>query len=311
MVRRGMDGDVDGDGMDGDGMDGDGMDGDDSIDWRTLWAETERRVGDRVIARWICETASGADGQEFLELLEEPATHRTVVHLDAMVARYLGGEPLQYVLGHWAFRHLEVMVDPRVLIPRPETELLVDHAIAALRAHERPLRVADLGTGSGVIGLSLAMELWHDAMEVWLTDVSRDALDVARANAAGIGRAASAVRIAEGSWFEALPSSLRGNLHLVASNPPYIAVDDLLVEPTVHAHEPHLALYASDDGLAHLSSIAVEAPRWLVPGGVLLLEIGSGQGGAVATLLRDAGFDEVRVHADLAGHDRFVQGTRT
>ena len=116
----------------------DGMQDGDTIDWRTLWAETERRVGDRVIARWICETASGADGQEFLECLDDPATQRMVAHLDSMVARHLDGEPLQYVLGHWAFRHLEVMVDPRVLIPRPETELLVDHAIAALARHDRP-----------------------------------------------------------------------------------------------------------------------------------------------------------------------------
>jgi release factor glutamine methyltransferase len=282
----------------------------DTIDWRTLWAETERRVGDRAIARWICETASGADGQEFLECVDESATQRMVAHLDAMVARFLDGEPLQYVLGHWAFRHLEVMVDPRVLIPRPETELLVDHAIAALASHDRPLRVADLGTGSGVIGLSLAMELWHDSMEVWLTDVSSDALDVARANTAGLGRAASAVRIAEGSWFEALPPGLEGSLHLVAGNPPYIAAGDIAVEPIVHGHEPHLALYADRDGLAHVMSIVADAPRWLVPGGVLLLEIGSAQGSAVATLFRDAGFRNVQVHRDLAGHDRFVQGTR-
>lgn len=282
----------------------------DTVDWRTLWTETERRVGDRVMARWICETASGTDRDEFLECLDEPATQRMVAHLDAMVARFLDGEPLQYVLGHWAFRHLEVMVDPRVLIPRPETELLVDHAIAALARHDRPLRVADLGTGSGVIGLSLASELWHDAMQVWLTDVSPDALDVARANTAGLGRAASAVRIAEGSWFAALPPSLQGTLHLVASNPPYIGEGDPAVESIVHRHEPHLALYAARDGLAHVMSIVAEAPTWLMPGGVLLLEIGAAQAVAVAALLREAGFHDVQVHRDLAGHDRFVQGTR-
>lgn len=281
-----------------------------TIDWRTLWAETERRVGDRTIARWICETASGADGAAFLGVLDEPATHRMVVHLDSMVARCAGGEPLQYVLGHWAFRHVEVMVDPRVLIPRPETELLVDHAIAAARAHVRPLRIADLGTGSGVIGLSLALELWHDDMEVWLTDVSSDALDVARANTAGIGRAAAGVRIGAGSWFEALPADRQGTFHLIVSNPPYIAVDDPAVESIVRDHEPHLALFASADGLAHVVSIVTAAPLWLVPGGSLLLEIGAGQGGSVAAMMEEAGFLDVQVHPDLSDHDRFVQGVR-
>lgn len=282
----------------------------DTIDWRTLWAETERRVGDRMVARWICETASGADGAEFIEVLDDAATHRMLVHLDAMVARLAHGEPLQYVLGHWAFRHLEVMVDPRVLIPRPETELLVDHAIAALSAHQRPLRVADLGTGSGVIGLSLAMELWHDGMQVWLTDASSDALDVARANTAGIGRAAATVRIAEGSWFEALPADLRGHLHLVASNPPYIAPDDPAVEPIVRDHEPHAALFAPAGGLGHVATIVAEAPAWLTSRGTLLLEIGTGQGSAVAAMFDAAGFVDVQIHRDLAHHDRFVQGTR-
>jgi release factor glutamine methyltransferase len=220
------------------------MAADGTLEWRELWAETQGRVGDRRIARWLCETASGADGDDFLDVLEDPATERMVAHLDAMVGRYLGGEPLQYVLGRWAFRTLDVLVDPRVLIPRPETELLVDHAFGALRDLPRPWRVADLGTGSGVIGLSIAAERWHDGMQVWLTDASSDAADVARANAAGIGRGAAAVRVATGSWYEALPADLRGTLHLVASNPPYIADDDPLVEPIVRDHEPPMALFA-------------------------------------------------------------------
>ncbi len=282
--------------------------GGETIDWRTLWAETERRIGDRTVARWICETASGADGAAFLAVLDEPAMHRMVAHLDSMVARCADGEPVQYVLGHWAFRHLEVMIDQRVLIPRPETELLVDHAIDALRSHARPLRVADLGTGSGVIGLSLAMELWHDGMEVWLTDASSDALDVARANTAGIGRAAAGVHVAAGSWFEALPAERHGTFHLLASNPPYIAVDDPAVESIVRDHEPHLALFAPAGGLAHVATIVAEAPHWLVPGGTLLLEIGAGQGRAVAAMFEAAGFVDVLVRVDLSGHDRFVQG---
>lgn len=283
---------------------------DGTITWRELWVETERRVGDRPVARWICETASGTDADEFLEELDEPATQRMVAHLDAMVGRVLAGEPLQYVLGHWSFRRLDVLVDPRVLIPRPETELLVDHAVEALRDHARPWRIADLGTGSGVIGLSIASERWHDGMEVWLTDVSADALDVARANTAGIGRGAAAVRIAAGSWYDALPEELRGTLHLVVSNPPYIAHGDPAVESIVHDHEPHVALYAADDGLVHVAAIARSASDWLVPGGTVVVEIGTSQGDAAAASMRDAGLVDVQVRPDLAGHDRFVQAKR-
>lgn len=283
---------------------------DGTISWRELWRETERLVGDRQVARWICETASGADGDEFVEVLDDAATERMVAHLDAMVARVRAGEPLQYVLGRWGFRHLDVLVDPRVLIPRPETELLVDHALRALRDVARPWRVADLGTGSGVIGLSIASERWHDGLEVWLTDVSADALDVARANTAGVGRAAAAVRLAMGWWFDALPTDLRGRLHLVASNPPYVAHDDPAVEPVVRDHEPHLALFAEDAGLAHVAEVVRGAGAWLAPGGTVVVEIGAGQGPAVAALMRDAGLVEVQVHADLAGHDRVAQAKR-
>lgn len=281
-----------------------------TITWRHLWGETTALVGDRVVARWLCEEASGAERDDFVDELDQPATERAVHHLDSMTARVRAGEPVQYVLGHWSFRRLDLLVDRRVLIPRPETELLVDHAARAAAHRARPLTIADLGTGSGAIGLSLAAELWHDALAVWLTDVSADAVAVARANLAGIGRAAANVRIAEGPWFAALPDELRGRLDLVVSNPPYIAVDDPAVEPIVRDWEPGLALFAGSDGLDHLRTIANDSPAWLAPGGTLLLEIGAGQGAAVAALLGDAGLVDVQVLADLAGRDRFVQAKR-
>ena len=123
-----------------------------------------------------------------------------------MVARRRAGEPLQYVLGSWGFRRLDLLVDRRVLIPRPETEQVVEVALELLAGRERPLVVADLGTGSGAIALSLARELPSTGVEVWATDISTDALDVARANLAGLGRAAVNVRLAEGDWFGALPA---------------------------------------------------------------------------------------------------------
>jgi len=282
-----------------------------TVTWRELWADTARAVGDRVRARWLCEVASGADdGDDFLAGLDDRATERMVHHLDAMLARLRGGEPLQYVLGRWGFRRLDLMVDARVLIPRPETELVVEVALDLVASMGAPLRIVDLGTGSGAIGLALATELPRDAAEVWLTDVSEDALDVARANLAGTGRAGTGVRLARGWWFDALPADLAGTFDLVVGNPPYVPDGDARVETVVREWEPHGALYAGPDGLDHLATILAGAPRWLRPGGCLVVEIGAGQGAAVAALADSAGLVDVVVHPDLTGHDRVVQAKR-
>ncbi len=281
----------------------------DTISWRELWEETAHQHG-RVHARWLCEEASGAFGDEFDELLPLPVTERSIAHLDAMLSRLRGGEPLQYVLGHWSFRHLDLLVDRRVLIPRPETELVAELAIELARTLPRPLACADLGTGSGAIGLSLLRELPRGSVEVWLTDMSLDALDVARANGTGLGIAGAGARYAHGSWFDALPDALRGGVGLIVSNPPYIAEGDPAVDRSVHDWEPGGALYSGADGLDAVRVLAAGAPSWLQPGGWLVLEIGTGQGAAVAALLRDAGFIDVSVRADLAGHDRIAVGRR-
>lgn len=275
--------------------------------WRNLLAETRACVGDAPVARWLCEEASGAD--DLAAALDEPATERAVAHLDAMVERYLAGEPLAYVLGHWSFRRLELAVDRRVLIPRPETEVVAGVAIEIARALPRPVTVADLGTGSGAIGLALADELPVVGVTVWLTDVSPDALDVARANLAGIGRNAANVRISEGRWFAALPPGTR--LDLAVSNPPYIAENSPLVDDSVLAWEPHGALFAGGDGLDDIRQIAAQAPQWLRPGGWLVLEIGADQGRPVADLLTTVGFGDVTIRPDLAGRDRVAVGRVT
>lgn len=281
---------------------------DEAITWRVLWEETALVVGGRAEARWLCEEASGAFGSEFAEVLNEPATERTLAHLDAMLARWRAGEPLQYVLGHWSFRRLDLMVDARVLIPRPETELVVETALelAGAMIGEPPLRCADMGTGSGAIGLSLAFEMPRGTVEVWLTDVSADALDVARANAAGLGIAGAGVRFGQGPWFAALPAELKGTFGLIVSNPPYIATGDPEVEAVVHHWEPAGALYAGADGLDAVRAIAEGALEWLAPGGRLVLEIGARHGNAVAELLTSAGLTDVEVRTDLAGRDRIA-----
>jgi release factor glutamine methyltransferase len=274
------------------------------VNWRELLAETTAVVGERPAARWLCEVASGADRLE--DVLDEAATVRMVAHLDAMIGRHRAGEPLAYVLGRWSFRHLDLAVDRRVLIPRPETEVVAGVAIELARAAPPPVTVADLGTGSGAIGLAMADELPSDGVSVWLTDSSPDALDVARANLAGIGRRAANVRIAEGAWFDALPRDVV--LDVVVANPPYVASGSPDVDDSVRAWEPHAALFAGADGLDDIRVLVSDAPRHLRPHGWLVLEIGADQGPAVERLLREAGYEDVAIRGDLAGRDRVALG---
>ncbi|MFZ9157932.1 MAG: HemK family protein methyltransferase, partial [Ilumatobacteraceae bacterium] len=168
--------------------------------------------------------------------------------------------------------------------------------------------VAALGTGAGAIGLSWAAELPVSGTEVWLTDASKDALDGARANAAGLGRVAANVRFAHGSWFSALPEELRGRFDVIVSNPPYIDVDDDEVQESVREWEPSSALFASSRGLGDIIAIITEAPNWLSDGGSLVLEIGHRQGDDVERLLVDRGFVDTRIVSDLAGRPRVAIG---
>ena len=279
--------------------------GDSTITARQLWAATADELGDRAAARWLCEEATGLDGDAFLAELDDPVTEPMVAHLDAMLARYRAGEPLQYVLGRWGFRHLDLAVDRRVLIPRPETERVAGVAIELARArHEAAgeVLVADLGTGSGAIGLSLASELPLTGTTVWITDVSADALDVARANLAGIGRSAKNVRVGQGSWFEALPDGTQ--FDVIVANPPYVAVGSPELDESVRDWEPHLALIAGAAGLDAIAEIVGAARGSLRPGGWLVLEIGADQGDAVAALFAAAGFVAVDVRRDTAGNVR-------
>jgi release factor glutamine methyltransferase len=274
------------------------------VNWRELLAETTAAVGERPAARWLCEVASGADRLD--DVLDEPATHRMVAHLDTMLERCAAGEPLAYVLGRWGFRHLDLLVDERVLIPRPETEVVAGVAIELARAVPRPVVVADLGTGSGAIGLALADELPVDGVTVWITDVSADALDVARANLAGLGRKGANVRVGAGSWFDALPADVVADV--VVSNPPYVADASPDVDPSVRDWEPHGALFAGPDGLDAVRRLVADGPARIRPGGWLVLEIGADQGAAVADLLTAAGYADVEIRPDLTGRDRVAVG---
>lgn len=291
------------------------MNSDETITWGELFQTTSADLGSEQEARWLCEHASGLDASEFSSGLSELVSQRCGIALREMVRRRLTGEPLQYVMQRWSFRHLDVMVDPRVLIPRPETELVVQVALDSLgdvaQKLKRKLRIVDLGTGSGVIGLALASELPLGCAEVWLTDVSADALDVARANLAGLGLVDGDVRLAQGDWFLALPKDLKQSFNLIISNPPYIAVYDASVESVVRDYEPHLALYAGTDGLDAHRQIISQAGEWLVSDGLLVLEIGHDQGAVIRDLLSESSFMDIQIRQDYSQHDRIALARKT
>ncbi|HZQ59254.1 MAG TPA: peptide chain release factor N(5)-glutamine methyltransferase [Acidimicrobiales bacterium] len=271
--------------------------------WRSVLDEVRGILGSDADARWILEEASGYSRAELIVRLDEPVTARCGAYIASMVERRLTGEPIQYVLGRWGFRGLDLMVDRRVLIPRPETEEVVEWALAEARALGRDeLLVADLGTGSGAIALSLAKEL--PRATVWATDASPDALDVARANTAGTGMwAATRVRLVEGEWWAALPPELRGRLDLVVTNPPYVA-DGEHLPPEVEEWEPRVALRAGPDGLAAAREVLAGAREWMGAGGVVVMEIAPAQAAAVVEFATAAGAVSAEVRRDSSGRER-------
>jgi len=295
--------------------------GDDSLSWAEVARSARQRLTDAGLGqaaldvRILIEEVTGAEPGEYPSLLEQPATVLALTRFDRLVERRLAGEPLQYVIGHWAFRRLDLLVDRRVLIPRPETELVVEFALAEIarlvarheHTYDRRLAVADLGTGSGAIALALASEC--PVVDVWATDLSEPALAVARANLAGIGRAATRVQVRHGSGLEALPAELAGQLGVVVANPPYVGDgEDLPAE--VEQWEPVTALRSGPDGLDDARVLLAEAPRWLRPDGVLVLELGAGHLHEAAALAHSAGFVSVEVRPDLTGRDRCLLARR-
>ena len=225
------------------------------------------------------------------------------------VARRAAGEPFAYITGRRGFWSLDLTVTPDVLVPRPETELLVERALAlgdelGPSLGKRAIELADLGTGSGAIALAIASA--RPDWQVVATDISPAALEVARGNA--IRLRIESVAFFEGEWWSPLA---RQRFDIVVSNPPYVAADDPALDDLALQHEPRIALTPGADALAALRAIVVGAPKHLRPGAALLLEHGADQAPAVAELLVAHGFNHVRSHADLAGHLRITEGRRS
>lgn len=257
--------------------------------------------------RWLVREVAGAE-HSWHRLLEEEPDGADLARFEAMVARRSTGEPLQYVMGHWPFRSLELLVDDRALIPRPETEQVAEVALTELDALgvDAPV-VVDLGTGTGALALAIAVE--HPTTWVLGVDASRPALELAQENRDRVGLGVKRVALAVSSWFAKLPDGLHGAIDLIVTNPPYVATDDE-VDDTVRAWEPVGALFAGIDGLDDLRVIIAESPAWLAPHGILVAEIGATQAAAVIFLAREAGFTDAEVRPDLAGRDRILVARR-
>jgi release factor glutamine methyltransferase len=216
---------------------------------------------------------------------------------DAVRRRSVGREPVAYILGRKGFRHIELEVDGRVLVPRPETELLVEVGLGLVAG----ARVVDVGTGSGAIALALKHE--RPDLDVVATDTSADALDVARANAAALGLD---VEFVCGDLLAGV-----SQVDAVLSNPPYVAEGErAALAPEINRHEPPGALFAGLDGLDVIRRLVPVAAAALASGGLLAIELGEGQAPAVAALMTDAGFSDVEALPDLAGIERVVKGQR-
>ena len=251
----------------------------------------------RVDAEWLLAEALSVSRSELQADGTRQLTPEITGAFRRAITRRAAREPLAYILGEWGFRRLDLRVDSRVLIPRPETEVLVERSLALLAGIDRP-RVLDIGAGSGAIALSIADE--HAGAHVVDTDPSAGALVVAEENRARLGFDGR-VELVEGELF----AGVAGPFDLVVSNPPYVDPAELdTLDPEVRDHEPREALVAT--GVAE--AIVAGAPDVLVAGGALALEAADGKAAEIAAALDESGYREVTVTHDLAGRERIIDG---
>jgi release factor glutamine methyltransferase len=243
----------------------------------------------------------------------DPLAETSLAAFSNFINRRLAGECVAYIVGRKEFYGLEFLVNPAVLVPRPDTELLVQISKEQLAmSNERPIRVIDLCTGSGAIGIALKHAM--PALEVWATDISAEALETAKTNAARLLPPSSSINFCQGDMYDAFPplptahcSLLIEPFSLIISNPPYIPSEEIPSLPPEVRREPMLALDGGSDGLDLIRKIIAHAPEFLCPGGTLLLEADPRQMDAIAALLEQAGFADIQRHKDLSGRERVIQ----
>ena len=253
----------------------------------------------RLDAELLIGHALGLPRLDLYTNFDRPLDERELAACRALLERRGRREPVAYILGRWGFHGLDLAVDGRVLVPRPETEVLVERCLALLDGLQAP-RFADVGTGSGAI--ALAVKAARPDASVTATDVSANALAVARTNAAALGLE---VELVEAD----LLAGVEGRFAVVASNPPYIGEGEMAaLEPEVAEYEPRLATVAGPAGTEVLERLVAAAPGALEPGGSLVVECGAGQAAAVRGLMAAAGAAETSAEPDLAGIDRVVAG---
>ncbi len=273
-----------------------------ALDWTRGFLAEKGDEHPRRSAEWLMSAATGLSRVELYAYHDRPLTSDERATLREAVRRRASGEPLQYVTGEVAFRHLVLRVRPGVLIPRPETEVLVGEVLRAVSMCEAP-SVADICTGSGCIALSIAQEC--PRCRVLATDISALAVEVARDNARRLGLDGR-VTVSEGDLMAGLPGELRGRLDVVVANPPYVPSADVPTLPfEVAGFEPHLALDGGPDGLEVYRRLLAQAREWLAPGGLLAVELDERR---VQSAAKEAleWYEEVRTVRDLAGRDRVV-----
>lgn len=263
----------------------------------TQYLETNGSPTPRLDAELLLAHGLGLSRIELYTQFERPLSEAELAGCRELVRRRAQREPVAYVLGRWGFRRLELDVDARVLVPRPETELVVERCLALLSGSERP-SVLDVGTGSGAIALAIKDEL--PAARVVACDLSADALDVARGNAERLGLD---IELVESDLLD----DVTGEYDVITSNPPYVASGELeQLEPEVSLHEPRLATLAGEDGLDLYRRLLPQAAQRLPAGGSLVLECGAGQSPWLLAELERLGYVAGGVERDMAGIERVV-----
>lgn len=274
-----------------------------ALDWTRGYLERKADGNPLLSARALLSHATGLSHLELYTMFDRPLSGDERGVLRDAVARRGHGEPLQYICGHAPFRYLDVKVKPGVLIPRPETEVLVDEVLSALQGVEAP-RVADIGCGSGCIACALATEF--PAVQVWATDISDMACELARENVVVLG-VEERVRVIQCDLDAGIPSELEGTFDALVSNPPYIPDEVMAKLPSeVKDFEPELALAGGADGLDVFRRLLASAKRLLKPAGLLAVELHEESLEHAQAQAEAQGFGEVRIVADLAGRPRIL-----